>query len=155
MTDAKNTPGPIPGYKEQIDPVVKATLRWDRDLVFTGSTPQGYDIEFDANAQWGCKPTEALLLSLAACLGIDIVMILQKMRAPLKSFRMELTGLRNPTPPQYYRAVDIVLYLGGKGLEPARVDRAVSLSRATYCSVFNSLRKDLELTVRYELEECD
>jgi putative redox protein len=155
MSDEK-TPlpeGPIPGYKERIDPVVKATLRWDRDLVFTGSTPQGYDIEFDANAQWGCKPTEALLLSLAGCMGIDIVMILQKMRAPLTSFRMELTGRRNPAPPQYYRSVEIVLHLGGKGLDPARVDRAISLSRTTYCSVFNSLRGDLELDVRYELAE--
>ena len=85
--------------------------------------PQGYDIEFDANAQWGCKPTEALLLSLAACMGIDIVTILKKTRAPLTSFRMELTGRRNPAPPQYYRAVEIVLHLGGTGLEPAKVDR--------------------------------
>ncbi len=150
MTEEK---GPIPGYKEQIDPVVKATLRWDRDLVFTGSTPQGYDIEFDANAQWGCKPMEALLLSLAGCMGIDIVMILKKMRIQLAGFRMELVGERNPSPPQYYKTIEMVLHLEGKNLDPSKVERALSLSRATYCSVFNSLRKDLELKVRYELKD--
>ena len=143
----------LAGYKEKINPVTKATLKWQKDLIFVGSTDAGYDIEFDADAQWGCKPTEALLLSLAGCMGIDIVMILQKMRVPLASFRMDLVGERNPTPPQYYKAVEIVLYLGGKNLDIARIDRAVSLSRTTYCSVFNSLRADLDLKVRYVLEE--
>ncbi len=150
MTGTENE---LAGYKEKINPVTKATLKWEKDLIFVGSTEAGYDIEFDANAQWGCKPTEALLLSLAGCMGIDIVMILQKMRVPLASFRMELVGERNPTPPQYYRSIEIVLYLGGKNLEPARVERAISFSRTTYCSVYNSLRQDLELNVRYELEK--
>ena len=145
--------GALAGYKEKINPITKATLKWEKDLIFIGSTEPGYDIEFDANAQWGCKPTEALLLSLAGCMGIDIVMILQKMRVQLASFRMDLVGERNPTPPQYYRAIEMVLYLGGKNLDPSKVERAISLSKATYCSVYNSLRKDVEFRVRYLLEE--
>jgi uncharacterized OsmC-like protein len=35
------------------------------------------------------------------------------------------------------------------------VDRAVALSHAKYCSVYNTLRKDLEVKVRYVLEEKD
>jgi putative redox protein len=150
----KDLPGEsLAGYKEKINPITKATLRWDRDLIFIGSTEPGYEIEFDANAQWGCKPTEALLLSLASCMGIDIVMILKKMRVHLTSFKMDLVGERNPTPPQYYRAIELVLHLGGTNLDPLKIERAIALSRATYCSVYNSLRKDLELKVRYELEE--
>jgi putative redox protein len=150
----KDLPGEsLAGYKQKINPITKATLRWDRDLIFIGSTEPGYEIEFDANAQWGCKPTEALLLSLAGCMGIDIVMILKKMRVQLASFRMELVGERNPTPPQYYKAIELVLHLGGVNLDLSKVERAISLSKATYCSVYNSLRKDLELKVRYELEE--
>ncbi|HTZ41189.1 MAG TPA: OsmC family protein [Syntrophales bacterium] len=147
------TENDLVGYKEKINPITKATLRWEKDLIFIGSTEPGYDIEFDANAQWGCKPTEALLLSLAGCMGIDIVMILQKMRVRLASFRMDLVGERNPTPPQYYRAIEMALYLGGKNLDPSKVERAISLSKATYCSVYNSLRSDVELKVRYLLEE--
>jgi putative redox protein len=152
----KDLPGEsLAGYKEKIDPMTKATLRWDKELIFMGSTGAGYDIEFDANAQWGCKPTEALLLSLAACMGIDIVMILKKMRVRLASFKMELMGVRNPAPPQYYKSIEIVLHLGGKNLDAPKVDRAISLSKTTYCSVYNSLRRDMELKVRYELEEKD
>ena len=143
----------LAGYKKNIFPTVKTTLSWQRDLVFTGATPQGYEIEFDAEAQWGCKPTEGLLLSLAGCLGIDIVTILTKMRINLASFRMEIEGERNPTPPQYYKAVKIVLYIAGKDLSPGKLDRAISLSRNKYCSVFNSLRPDLALDISYVLEE--
>jgi len=52
----------LTGYKEKIVPVTKTTLRWDKDLIFVGATEQGYEMEFDAHAQWGCKPMEALLL---------------------------------------------------------------------------------------------
>jgi putative redox protein len=141
------------GYKEKIVPITKTTLTWDKDLIFVGTTQQGYEVQFDAHAQWGCKPTEALLLSLAGCMGIDMVMFLQKMRVQLTSFKMELVGQRNPTPPQYFKAIEIVLYIRGKNLNTQKVGRAVSLSRDKYCSVYNSLRKDLELKVRHVLEE--
>jgi putative redox protein len=88
-------------------------------------------------------------------MGIDIVMILKKMKVQLASFKVDLVGERNPTPPQYYKAIELVLYLGGTNLDPSKVERAIALSRATYCSVYNSLRKDLELKVRYELEEME
>ena len=57
------------------------------------------------------------------------------------------------TPPQYFKAIEIVLHIGGKNLNDQKVDRAVSLSHDKYCSVYNSLRKDLEMKVRYVLEE--
>lgn len=145
----------LAGYKQNVNPVVKTALVWQRDLIFTGSTPQGYEIEFDADAQWGCKPTESLLLSLAGCMGIDVMTILTKMRLNIASFRMEVVGERNPRPPQYYKTVEMVMHIAGKNLDAAKVDRAVNLSRNTYCSVFNSLRSDLTLNVRYVLEDKD
>jgi putative redox protein len=145
----------LAGYKHSINPIVKTSLSWERDLVFTGKTPQGYEIEFDAQAQWGCKPTESLLLSLAGCMGIDIVTILTKMRIALASFRIEIEGERNPSPPQYYKSVKMVLHIAGKNLEPRKVEQAINLSRDKYCSVYNSLRPDLAFNVQYVLEEKD
>ena len=98
---------------------------------------------------------ESLLLSLAGCMAIDMVMILQKMRVQLASFKMDLVGERNPVPPQYYKAIEMVLSIAGKNLDSRKVDRAVALSHAKYCSVYNTLRKDLEVKVRYVLEEKD
>jgi putative redox protein len=143
----------LSNYKLAVTPLVKATVNWERDLVFTGSTPQGYEIEFDANAQWGCKPTEALLLSLAGCMGIDITTILTKMRIGFTGFRMEIAGERNPTPPQYFKTIEIELHISGENIDPKKVERAIALSRDKYCSVYNSLRPDLALNVCYFLKE--
>jgi len=77
------------------------------------------------------------------------------MRIALASFRIELEGERNPTPPQYYKAVNMVLYIAGKNLDPGKIERAIELSRNKYCSVYNSLRPDLALIVRFVLEDKD
>ena len=140
-------------YKRISVPITKTRLIWLKDLMFIGSTQKGYEIEFDAHAEEGCQPTEALLLSLAGCLGIDIMMILQKMRVLITGFKMEIEGERNSTPPQYYKTVEMILHINGKNLDSQKVDRAVSLSKNKYCSVFNSLRSDMVVNVRYELEE--
>ena len=143
----------LKGYKEKINPEVKSILTWERDLIFNGRTQEGYEIDFDAHVQWGCKPTDALLLSLAGCMGIDTVMFLKKMRTELSSFSIDIVGRRNPKPPQYYKAIDIVLHIGGKNLNPRKVDRAVKLSHEKYCSVYNSLRDDMLVNVRYVLND--
>jgi putative redox protein len=145
----------LAGYKAKITPATQATLTWSRDLVFVGTTPQGYELEFDAEAQWGCKPTEALLMSLGGCMAIDIVSILKKMRMAITGLRIDMAGKRNPDPPQYFKDVEMVLHLTGRNLDSRRIDRAITLSRDKYCSVYNSLRPDLTLNVRYSLEEAE
>lgn len=144
--------GSLDAYKSGIPPVVKATLTWDKDLVFTGRTDRGYEIEFDAAQQWGCGPTESLLLSLAGCMGIDMVSFLRKMRCEVKTYRMDLTGARNPTPPQRYLSIAMTIAVTGKGLTQRKLERALSLSREKYCSVQHSLRPDLAVTVGLTFE---
>ncbi len=143
----------LTGYKAKIDTTSKVSLTWDKDLIFVGRTERGHEIEFDAQDQWGCKPIEALLLSLAGCMGIDVVMFLQKMKMELESFKIDMVGERNATPPQYFRSVDMVLHLKGKNLNPKKVERAVSLSHEKYCSVYNSLRKDMDVKVSYKITD--
>ena len=153
MAEQQELGAALEGYKAKVDTTTRATLTWSRELIFAGRTPQGYELDFDADAQWGCKPTESLLLSLGGCMAIDILSILRKMRLEVTACRIELTGERNPVPPQYFRSVEMVFHLTGKNLDPRRIDRAIALSRQTYCSVYNSLRPDLELSVRYLLAE--
>lgn len=141
----------LKGYKEKITPVNKGTLTWERELIFLGRTQRGYEIEFDAHQQWGCSPTEALLLSVAGCMAIDVVTFLQKMRGELSSFKIEIIGERNPTPPQYYKRIEMILHISGKNITEKQVSRAVALSHEKYCSVYHSLRKDLEVKVDYIL----
>jgi putative redox protein len=144
---------PLTGYKEKVAPVTKGTLTWDKELIFVGRTQRGYEIEYDAEIQWGCAPTESLLLSLAACMGIDMVSFLQKMRSKLTGFKIDIAGERNPTPPQYYKSIEMVLHMTGENITPKQVEKAIALSQDKYCSVYHSLRKDLKVTVKYFISE--
>jgi putative redox protein len=86
-------------------------------------------------------------------MGIDVVMFLQKMKVELADFKISLVAERNPTPPQYFKKIDCVLHIAGRNVDKRKVDRAVSLSQEKYCSVYNSLRKDMEVNVTYTLED--
>lgn len=140
-------------YKGKIMPVNKGTLTWDKDLIFLGRTQRGYEIDFDAQAQWGCIPTESLLMSVAGCLAIDVVSFLQKMKAVISKFRIDVSGERNPSPPQYYKSIEMTIHISGELITPKKMDRAISLSQGKYCSVYHSLRKDLVVTVKYLINE--
>jgi len=143
----------LEGYKETIPQTNKGSLVWDKDLIFIARTQMGYEVEFDARMQWGCSPTETLLMSLAGCLAIDVFSFLQKMRAETSGFKIDFSGDRNPTPPQYYKSIEMTVHITGKGITPKKVERAISLSQEKYCSVYHSLRKDIEVKVNYKINE--
>ncbi|MBW1911707.1 MAG: OsmC family protein [Deltaproteobacteria bacterium] len=138
-------------YKKEILPVNKARLSLERDLYFIGTTQRGYEVEYDVKYEEGCSPTETFLLSIAGCLSIDVVHILRKMRCKVTKYEISADGARNPTPPQYYKSVDMMIHISGEGITPKKIDRAIALSRNKYCSVYHSLRKDIEVNVKYEI----
>ena len=142
----------LDAYKTKVAQVNKATLTWDKDLIFVGRTNRGYEVEFDAQQQWGCSPTETLLLSLAGCMAIDMVSFIKKMKVEIKSYKMDIMGERNPTPPQYYTSIEMVISITGTGLTAKKIERGISLSQEKYCSVYHSLRKDLKVKVDYTFE---
>ncbi|MGE5173505.1 MAG: OsmC family protein [Betaproteobacteria bacterium] len=139
-------------YKSKIQHVNKATLTWDKDLIFVGRTQRGYEVEYDAQQQWGCSPTETLLLSVAGCMAIDMVSFLKKMKCEIKTYKMDIVGERNPTPPQYYTSMEMIISVNGAGLTDKKLERAISLSHEKYCSVYHSLRKDMKMKVDYTFE---
>jgi len=151
--DGKETLEGLETYKTKVNPLTKGTVTWKENLLFEARTQVGYEFEFDGQIQWGCAPIESLLLSLAGCMAIDVVSFLKKMRVDLHSFKIDITGERNSTPPQYFKAVDIKIHASGKGLTENKMKRAVSLSHEKYCSVYHSLRKDLKVHMDYEIQD--
>ena len=143
----------LEGYKEKILEVNKGSLEWEKDLIFNARTQMGYEVEFDANLQWGCAPTETLLMSVAGCMAIDVFYFLKKMRAEITSFKIDFSGVRKPDPPQYYKSIELVIHVTGDNITEKKIDRAISLSHDKYCSVYNALRSDIEVTVKYTINE--
>lgn len=122
-------------------------VNWEGGKKFSARTRTGQLIQLDGDTSLGVSPMEALLASLCGCMGIDVVLILGKMRADLQGLRVEAVADRNNVPPQYYKAIELKFFVKG-GAEPAKIDKAIALSFETYCSVFHSLRPDLKVTTQ-------
>jgi putative redox protein len=126
-------------------------LRWTEGLTFTGGANGGPQITTASGGGDGPSPTQMLLLSVAGCMGIDVVDILGKSRVPLEGLRVEVEGDRAAEPPRRFTAIRLTYYVSGPSdADQAKLERAVQLSRDKYCSVLHTLRPDLELDVRIE-----
>ncbi len=98
----------------------------------------------------GPSPVQALAFALLGCMASDVVLVLQKGRLPLAGLKARLTAERAETDPR--RLLRVALHFAVEGALPAdRIERAIALSRETYCSVWHSLRPDIGLTVTFEV----
>ena len=127
----------------------QVVLEWRHDLVFEGAAAGKPPIVLDGGAALGPSPMEALLLALAACSGADVVSILQKKRADLRAFRVEVVGERRDEHPRLYTAITLRYHVSAPGLGESDARRAIDLSLEKYCSVSHSLAQDI--AVRHEL----
>lgn len=149
--EAESLEKSLADYKSNVDSDIRLNLELEKDLIFAARTSRGYVLDFDAKVEWGCMPTESLLASVAGCLAIDVVSFVRKMRGEIEDFKMAVTGMRNTTPPQYFTGMDLHITIKGKDIDERKMDRAISLSKEKYCSVYHTLRKDLEHNVTYEI----
>ena len=99
----------------------------------------------------GVTPMELLATSLGACTAMDVVSILVKMRQPLESFSVEVSGERAEDHPKRFLSLEVVYHLKGD-LDERKVERAISLSEERYCSVEATLRPAVPITSRYVIE---
>jgi putative redox protein len=125
--------------------------QWTSGMRFEGANADGLGVVMDADPQHGGtaggpSPMETLLLALAGCTGMDVVPILQKMRAPVDRFTIEVTADRAGTHPKVLTAIHLRYVAAGPGLRAEQVEKAVALSQDKYCSVSAMLRKAASVT---------
>jgi len=134
----------------------EATLVWREGLRFSGTARSGLEVTMESPsspAPLGPSPMELFVMGIGGCTAIDTVAILRKMRQPLEALRVDVVAHRAPEHPKYVTAVELVFRVGGAGVDREKVERAVELSRSTYCSAVASLRPDCPLTWRIEMPD--
>jgi putative redox protein len=128
-------------------PPMAVELVWVNDLQF-GVRTASHAFVLDGHTKAGPSPVELLVAGLAGCMSIDVADIIQKGRHTLTGLRSELKAERRPEPPRRVTKVDLVFHILGD-VPPEVVERAIALSRDKYCSVWHSLRSDIELTTTF------
>ncbi len=105
----------------------------------------------------GISPMKLLLLSVAGCTAYDVVMILQKMREPIKGgLEVEISGgERRDEHPRIYTRVHIHYKIYGN-VKEEKARRAIELSQDKYCSASAHVKlSGAELTYSLEIVPDD
>src|SRR3954470_8034212 len=124
-------------------------LVWEHDLVFAGHSGD-VKMTLDSAAAAGPSPMQALAFALAGCMAMDVVHVIRKGRHDLRGLRADLSGKRAPEEPRRFTAITLHYAITGTVPE-ATVERAIQLSKDKYCSVWHSMREDIELNVTFKV----
>jgi putative redox protein len=124
--------------------LVRAT--WAGDRLWDTGRPNGPLARFDGDSVAAQSPVDALLSSLAACAGTDVVDILVKRRTPPTLVTIDVAADRRAEAPRRVTALQLVFRVDGEGIERVHAERAVMLAFEKYCSVASSLAPDIVVT---------
>ncbi len=119
-------------------------LKWDDDFRFE-ATSRGVSMAVDGGKAAALAPMELLLVSIGACSAIDVVDILRKGRQDVEALHVTVSGRRRPETPRYYEGMTFRFEVWG-GVSEAKARRAIELSFQKYCSVYHTLRRELEVS---------
>jgi len=135
----------------------RVNVEWTEGNLFLGSDDAGHTVVYDSSISAksrsrGIGPMKALLTSLGACSGMDIVAILGKRKQRLESLKMEVSGRRpEHGHPRPYTQVHIRFLLGGRELDEKYVQEAVTDSMTKFCSVAATIDGRAKVTYSYEI----
>jgi putative redox protein len=135
---------------------MKARVRWVDGMQFVGEADSGHAVVMDASPEvggrnTGIRPMEMLLVGMGGCTAIDVVMILRKGREPVSGCLVELSAERAASEPKVFTRIHVHFKVSGRGLAPAKVERAIKLSAEKYCSASIMLGQVAEVTHDFEV----
>jgi len=136
-----------------------AKLSWTGGLRFEGESLFGHKIATDGDTpagggRSGYKPTELVLFGLAGCTGIDVVLILNKMRQELTGLEIEVKAHQPEEGyPRPFKRIEINYVFTGHNLDRNKVEQAIRLSEEKYCSVSQTLNGVANIINNFEVKE--
>ncbi|HEX9029147.1 MAG TPA: OsmC family protein [Anaerolineales bacterium] len=129
-----------------------ATVKWIGGKQFVGIDSTQHSVVLSTPDEGvGIKPSELLLIAVAACSAVDVVEILTKKRMPLSYLEISSSGEQDADAPWTFRKVHLHYKMGGKNLTEKSVEQAIQLSEEKYCSVAATIRATAEITTDYEI----
>jgi putative redox protein len=124
-------------------------LTWCNGLRFEAEDRYGHKVSIDTEKEFGgsdqgFRPLEFILISLAGCMGMDIVAILQKKGGKIDNFVIETSGVRAEDHPHRYTKITLKFKCEGI-YKREDLLRSFELSRDKYCSAVATLNSSPEL----------
>jgi putative redox protein len=139
---------------------MKARVKWLEDVSFVAETGSGHAVLIDGAPEAGgrnigMRPMELVLAGAAACTAFDVVWILKRARQPVADCVVDADAERAPREPKVFTRIHLKYAVAGRGLDRKQVERAVQLSKETYCSATIMLAHSAEITYEVRVVEGD
>jgi putative redox protein len=135
---------------------MKTRVKWVKDRTFLGEAG-GHKVVFGRahgeSPEPGPSPMELMLFGTGGCSAFDVVNILEKMREAVEDVAVELDADRAETEPKVFTRIHMHFIVKGRGMDPAKVARAIDLSVEKYCSASAMMAKTAKLTTDFEVVE--
>jgi len=132
-------------------------MAWTDKLAFEGDM-DGHKVIVDATEEaggsdLGPRPKKLMLTALAGCTGVDVIMILKKMKVDVEAFNVIVEAdVTDEHPKQYYK-MKVIYQFKGKDLPMEKLEKAVKLSEEKYCGVTAAYRKAMEMETEIRIVE--
>jgi putative redox protein len=130
---------------------MKARVKLIDGMMFVGESGSGHAVVMDGAPEYGgrnlgIRPMEMLLIGLGGCTAFDVVQILRKGREQVSDCEVKVAAERAETDPKVFTKIHLEYRVAGKDLAPAKVERAIQLSKEKYCSASIMLGAVAEIT---------
>ena len=125
-------------------------LEWKQNMSFE-TEMDGHLITLDAGSEsggdnLGPRPKKFMLTALAGCTGMDVILILKKMKVFPESFNVLVEGDVTEDDPKQYSKMKVIYQFKGSDLPIEKLKKAVKLSEDKYCGVSAVYKKALDLS---------
>ena len=138
---------------------VKVSWNGPSGMSFRAQTGSGHMVTMDGAPEGGGhnlapRPMEMVLVGTGGCTAYDVVLILKRGREPVTDCVVEIEAERAGTDPKVFTRIHLVYTVTGRALSPAKVERAIKLSKEKYCSASIMLAAMAEITHSIEIVEA-
>lgn len=108
------------------------------------------DLHVSGDEQYGFRPFQLMVSSIAVCSGGVLRKVLDKMRMPCTDMKVTADVVRNEEKANRIEKIHLHFIIRGENLQEAKVKKAIEASRKN-CPMVQSVQDSIEITESFEL----
>lgn len=109
-------------------------------------------LDVAGNEEYGFRPYQLMMASVAVCSGGVLRTILQKQRVDFSDIHIKADVERNKAEADRIKKISIHFRIIGKGLKPEKIEKAMELTKKN-CSMVQSVIGKIEVIETFEIIE--
>jgi putative redox protein len=135
----------------------KATMIWNGNgYAMDATTGGGVSLTIGSDAEGnpvGPRAKELVCLGLGACSGSNLITLMKKMRQQVDRIEIAVEAEQAETDPMVFTHVLTRYTLYGKGIDPAKVKKALDHIEKKYCGVLHMVNKTAQTEFAFTIVE--